>query len=128
MRHDLLSDVLSAIKNGDGVGARNAITPVSRMVRDVLRLLQSSGYIGEFELIDDRRGGKFRIMLKGTVNNCGAIRPRFSVKADGYEKWERRYLPAAGFGLLIVSTPNGIMTHTDAKTKKIGGKLLAYVY
>jgi small subunit ribosomal protein S8 len=98
------------------------------MVRDVLRLLQSSGYIGEFELIDDRRGGKFRIMLKGTVNNCGAIRPRFSVKADGYEKWERRYLPAAGFGLLIVSTPNGIMTHTDAKTKKIGGKLLAYVY
>lgn len=128
MRHDLLSDVLSAIKNGDRVGATEAVVPSSGMVREVLRILQTYGYIGEFELIDDRRGGKFRIALLGNVNNCGAIRPRFSVKADGYEKWERRYLPAAGFGLLIVSTSDGIMSHLDAKQKRIGGKLLVYVY
>ncbi len=128
MRHDILSDVLSAIKNGDVVGSREAMVPVSKMARDVLRVLQAAGYIGEFELIDDRRGGKMRIALLGNINNGGAIRPRFSVKADGYEKWEQRYLPAAGFGLLIVSTSNGIMTHTDAKSKKLGGKLLAYMY
>lgn len=124
----MLADVMSAIKNGDFVGKRTALTPASATVREVLRIFQSAGYIGEFELIDDRRGGKFKISLLGAVNNCGVIKPRFAVKADEYEKWERRYLPASGFGLLIVSTSKGIMTHNDARAKHIGGKLLAYVY
>lgn len=128
MQHDILADVLSAIKNGDFVGSRSALTPASGMVREVLRILQAAGYIGEFELVDDRRGGKFRVSLLGAVNRCGVIRPRFAVKAGGYGKWERRYLPAAGFGLLVVSTSSGVMNHTDAVAKRLGGKLLAYVY
>jgi len=128
MRHDILADVLSAIKNGNFIGAHSATTPSSKMVRDVLRILQTAGYIGDFELIDDRKGGMFKVSLLGTLNNCGVIRPRFSVSAKGFGKWERRYLPASGFGLLIVSTPKGVMTHTDAIKNNTGGKLLAYVY
>ena len=59
---------------------------------------------------------------------CGAIKPNFSVKKDGFEKFEKRYLPAKDFGVLIVSTSQGIMTHVEAKEKKLGGKLIAYVY
>lgn len=128
MRHDILADVLSAIKNGDFVGARSAMTPASKMVREVLRILQKAGYIGEFELVDDKKGGKFRIALIGAINNCGVIRPRFAVNVKGFGKWERRYLPASGFGMLILSTSHGVMSHTDAVTKNTGGKLLAYVY
>ena len=50
------------------------------------------------------------------------------MKKDGFEKFERRYLPAKGFGILIVSTSIGMMTNEEAKIKMIGGKLLAYVY
>ena len=32
------------------------------------------------------------------------------------------------FGLLIISTPDGVMTNRDAKEKKVGGRLIAYVY
>ncbi|MAG78181.1 30S ribosomal protein S8, partial [archaeon] len=59
---------------------------------------------------------------------CGVIKPRFSVKIDGYEKFEKRFLLSKDFGLIIVSTSKGIMTHIEAKEKKLGGKLLAFVY
>lgn len=128
MRHDLLSDVLSAIKNGDNVGKTETITPASKLVKEVLLILQKHGYIGNFEFVDDGRGGKFRISLAGHVNNCGAIRPRFGVDKYSYEKYERRFLPASGVGLLIVSTPAGVKTHVEAKKEETGGRLLAYVY
>ena len=41
---------------------------------------------------------------------------------------EKRYLPAKDFGILIMSTSKGIMTHYDAKKKNLGGKLLSYCY
>ena len=128
MRHDLLSDVLSAIKNGDNYGKKETISPSSKLVKEVLLILQKNKFIGDFEYIDDERGGKFRIQLLGKVNKCGSIRPRFPVKKDEYEKWEKRFLPAAGFGFLMVSTSKGVVTHIEAKEKGLGGKLLAYCY
>lgn len=128
MKHDTLSDALSAIQNGDRVGGKEAVSAASKLVKDVLHVLQRNKYIGNFELVDDGRGGRFRIGLLGTINRCGPVRPRFSVAKDEWERWEKRYLPAAGFGFLIVSTSKGVMTHEEAKRAQIGGKLLAYVY
>ena len=128
MRHDILSDVLSAIKNGDRAGKKETITSASKLIKNVLLILQKHNYIGDFEYIDDKRGGKFRIQLLGKVNNCNSIRPRFYIKADQYEKFEKRFLPAAGFGFIIVSTSKGLMIHSEAKEKEIGGTLLGFVY
>jgi small subunit ribosomal protein S8 len=128
MRHDLLSDVLSAIKNGERQGREEAITPASKLIKNVLLLLQKHKYIGDFEYVDDNRGGKFKVQLQGKINDCNSIRPRFTVKKEDYEKYEKRFLPAVGMGFIIVSTPQGVMTHMEAKEKGVGGSLLAYVY
>jgi len=66
--------------------------------------------------------------LNGKMNTCKAIRPRHAVKKAGFEKFEKRYLPARDVGLLVVSTPNGVMTHRDAKKKGLGGRLIAFMY
>ena len=124
----MLSDVLSAIKNGENQGKTETITPASKLVKNVLLLLQKHKYIGDFEYVDDNRGGKFKIQLLGKINDCNAIRPRFTVKTEYYEKYEKRFLPAVGMGLLFVSTSQGLMTHIEAKEKGIGGSLLAFVY
>ena len=50
------------------------------------------------------------------------------MKKNEFEKFERRYLPAKGFGFLLVSTSKGIMTNEEAKTNGVGGKLIAYIY
>ncbi len=128
MRHDTLADVLSAIKNAERVGKKECITPSSNLVREVLKVIQKDGYIGTFEFIDDGRSGKFRVELKNRVNDSNVIKPRYSVKMDEFEKWEKRFLPAKDFGILILSTNKGIMTHNEAKKQHVGGKLLAYVF
>ena len=45
-------------------------------------MLTRSGYIGEFEIIDDHRSGKIVIQLNGRLNKCGVISPRFNVGVD----------------------------------------------
>ena len=91
---------------------------------------QSEGvkYIGEFEFIDDGLFGKLRVQLLGRINKCGVISPRFAVKKDSFSNWERQHLPAVGVGILIVSTPAGVMSHTEALNTDMGGRLLGYVY
>ena len=97
------------------------------MVGEVLKVLQKNNYIGEFEFIDDGRQGKFRIQLLGRINKCGVISPRFNVNKDEFPDWEKRYLPAVNTGIIIVTTPNGVMTHNEAMAT-IGGRLIGYVY
>lgn len=128
MRHDLLSDVLHVLTNGERMGKRTCVVPASSLVKDVLKVMQSEGYIGKFEFIDDGRSGKFEVHLIGKINESKAVKPRFPVKKDGYEKWETRYLPAKGFGVLIISTPKGVITQKEAVRSLTGGRLLAYVY
>ena len=128
MRHDLLADCLSTVKNAERIGKESCIVPASKLVKNILLIMQKNGYIGEFEFIDDGKSGKFRINLIKKINNCNVIKPRYSVKKDELEKWERRYLPAKGFGILILTTPQGIMDHNESKKKEIGGKLLGFVY
>ena len=128
MLHDPLADVLSTIKNAERVGKTECVTKSSKVIRAVLKTMQKKGYIGAFELVDDGRGGKFKIELKSKIIDCNVVKPRFSVKVEEFEKWEKRFLPAKGIGILIVSTPKGIIDHTKARELHTGGKLLAFVY
>ena len=104
------------------------ICPASNLVGRVLRLIQSKGYIGEIEFIDDGRQGKFKVQLFGRINDAKAVRPRYSVKVKGIEKYEKRFLPSRDMGVMILSTPGGIVTHEDAKSQNMGGRVLAYIY
>ncbi|MFQ6068109.1 MAG: 30S ribosomal protein S8 [Candidatus Bathyarchaeia archaeon] len=104
------------------------INPASKLLGRVLRVMQLNGYIGEFEFIDDGRTGKFKVQLLGRINKCGSVKPRFPVRADEFEKWERNFLPSKDMGILVVSTSRGVTSHKVAKEEKIGGRLLAFVY
>ncbi|MDH5375518.1 MAG: 30S ribosomal protein S8 [Candidatus Bathyarchaeota archaeon] len=126
---DTLANGLTTIINNETRNKRECIiSPASKLLGRVLRVMQLNGYIGEFEFIDDGRSGKFKIQLLGRINRCGAIRPRFPVKVDEIEQWETKFLPSRNVGLLVVSTPRGILSHRETKEKRIGGRLLAFVY
>jgi len=126
---DTLSNGLTTIVNNETRNRREClITPASKLLGTVLRVMQLNGYIGEFEFIDDGRTGKFRVQLLGRINKCGAIRPRYPVKADEIEKWEMTYLPSRNIGLLVVSTSQGVVSHREAKQNEVGGRLLAFIY
>ncbi|MEK0319347.1 MAG: 30S ribosomal protein S8 [Nitrosopumilus sp.] len=104
------------------------VLPTSKLGVEVLKTLQKDGYIGEFERIEDKRGGKFKIKLLAKITKCGAISPRFKVKKTEYQNWEQQYLPSYMRGMLLVTTNQGVMSHHDAVNKGIGGLLIGYVY
>jgi len=129
MQFDPLNDALVKIYNAEQAGKYEVdLYPASKLLGNVLAIMQSRGYVGEFSKTEDGKGGVFTVQLRGTINRCGTVKPRHSVRRQEYEKWESRYLPARDFGLLILTTNSGVMHHYDAKDAKIGGKLLAYVY
>ena len=126
---DLIANLFNTIYENEKRNKKECyVMPASKLLMNTLKVLQKYGYIGEFELIDDRIMPKLKVQLLGRINKCGAIKPRFPVKWDEIDKWERKYLPAVGFGLLILSTNEGIMSHIEAQQKRIGGRLLGYVY
>ncbi|MBS3102557.1 30S ribosomal protein S8 [Candidatus Woesearchaeota archaeon] len=129
MLNDPLSNALSKILNDERIGRNlSTVKPVSKLIKKVLDVMKDNGYVGEFKKIEDGRGNMLQVNLLGSINKCGVIKPRFSVKKGNYEKFEKRYLPAKDVGIVIVSTPYGILTHYDAKKKNTGGRLLAYCY
>ena len=104
------------------------VLPTSKIALQVLKTLKNEGYIGEFEEIDDKRGGKFIIQLLAKITKCGAVTPRFKVKKDVYNEWEQKFLPSYDRGMLIITTNQGVMSHHEAANKGIGGFLIGYVY
>ncbi len=129
MMNDPLANALSTMFNAEKIGSTNCIVkPISNVIKNVLQIIKDNSYIGDFEITKNNKGDIIKINLIGRINKIGVIKPRFAIKKNEFEKFEKRFLPAKDFGLIIVSTPKGIMTHYSAKERNLGGVLLAYCY
>ena len=129
MRHDLLSDALSTVTNAINSGKNECVVkPTSKLIIQVFDLFKREGFVQDYILEQNKKGGQLIVKLNGTINRCSVIKPRFSTKKNEVEKFEKRYLPSKDFGFLIIATPQGLLTHIEVKEKEMGGKLIAYVY
>jgi small subunit ribosomal protein S8 len=127
--NDPLASALSSIDNGESVGhLTQEVAPASNEIGSVLEVFYDRGYIDGFEFVDDGKAGLFEVELKGAINACGPVKPRYSAAADEYEKWEKRFLPARDYGTLVVTTSRGVMSHYEAREAGVGGQVIAYVY
>ncbi len=126
---NILSNLFTTLYNNELRNKKECLViPASKLASEILRIIQKNKYIGEFEYIDDGLGGKFKIQLLGRINKCGLISPRLAIQKNEFERWERNYLPAVGVGILVITTSEGVVSHSEAKSKGIGGRLLGYVY
>ena len=127
-----LANALTTLYNNEVRRKKQAIImPASKLIINVLRVLQKEGYIGEFEYIDDGRVGKITVQLLGRINKCGPITPRYPLTYKDLltlPDYVRKYLPSKEIGILIISTPKGVMAHKEALKERIGGVALGYVY
>jgi small subunit ribosomal protein S8 len=129
MGGDPLNDAMAAIKNAELAGkGETYLRPASTLIGRVLEVMKGHDYIKDYQHIEDARGGAYWVVLKGNINDCGVIKPRFAVKRRELDRWEARYLPAQDFGVLILTTTEGVVSHAEAKERGVGGKLLAFVY
>jgi len=123
MGQDIISDVLNQIMNAKRARKTNLISKkYSKLLLNILDIMKSNGYI-DYSVEDNT----LKITLN-ELNECKAIKPRYSVNKKNIDGYIRRFLPSRNFGYILVSTNKGVMTHNDAKENKIGGSLIAYFY
>jgi small subunit ribosomal protein S8 len=127
--NDPLANAMSQILNAErNAKAEAELKPSSKLLKRVLDIMKDEGYVGEYAEVEDGKGNVLKINLLGKINKCGVIKPRFALTMAEFEKFEKRFLPAQGFGILIISTSQGLLTLDEAKKRNIGGKLIAYAY
>jgi small subunit ribosomal protein S8 len=127
--NDPLSNASSMITQYEKLGKKEVLVKhSSKTIKLIFDILNKEGYVGSYEELDEGQGKYLKLNLMGRINKFGTIKPRFSAKLIDLEPKEKQHLPAAGFGVLILSTNQGLMTHKEAIEKGIGGVLLAYCY
>jgi len=129
MRIDPFTDALTHIKNSDFVAKKNCVvSPVSKLLTNTLDILAKEKYIAGYEIKPKAEKKELIIKLNGMLTNLIAIKPRSATSYIDLEKYEKRFLPSRNVGIIILSTPKGLMTHIEAKKQKLGGRLIAFVY
>ncbi|MDI3544372.1 MAG: small subunit ribosomal protein [Candidatus Woesearchaeota archaeon] len=127
--NDPIADALSKILNAEKIGKKEVeLYPVSNVLLQILDIFRKNRYVGEYKVEETTRGRIITLNLLGNINDCNSIKPRFPVTLKEFDKFEQRYLPAVDFGIIIITTSQGLMTLKEAREKKIGGRLLAYCY
>ena len=123
MSHDIVSDALNMIMNAKKAGKTELyIIRHSKFLMQVLDIAKKYEYL-DYKIEDK----KIKVWMK-ELSECRVIKPRYNVTVKEIEKYVRRYMPARDFGIIIVSTSSGLLTHKEAEDKNLGGSLIAFFY
>lgn len=125
---DRLADAINVIRTHERMGRVECVVNSTKLLKSVLSVMQRESYVNSFEEFADGKISKLRIKLSNRINGIGVVKPRYSVKRDMIQKYESRYIPSRDFGILVLSTPYGMVTNREAKAKGTGGRLVLYVY
>lgn len=123
MSQDIIADALNEIMNAKKARKSEiVINKSSKLLKKVLDIAKDRGYL-DYNV----EGNKIKINLK-SLNEIKAVKPRYTISVKKINNYVRRFLPAKNFGLLIISTNEGLMSHEDAEEKNIGGCVIAYIF
>ena len=125
---DRVADAINKIKTDERIGRAECVLESTKLIRAILDVMKKESYIQDYEEFTEGKFRKLKVRLSNRINNIGVIKPRIAVASREIQGYETRYIPSRDFGILILSTSNGLMTNRQAKEKNVGGRLLAYVY
>ena len=127
---DPIADMLTRIRNANQLRYEEVEMPTSKMKEEIARILKEEGYISEYKVLDDEKQNKLVLNLKYNKKER-VITGLKRISKPGlrvYAKWVDIPSVLNGLGIAIVSTSEGVMTGRDAKNKKLGGEVLAYIW
>lgn len=127
---DTISEMLTRIKNAQAVSKKTVTVPYSKVNYEIAKILEREGFVEEVK----KRGKtikKISIFLKYNDRETPKIKEIKRVSKPSrriYLKYKDIYYPKCGYGLLILSTPKGILTAKEAKRLKVGGEVLCEIW
>ena len=128
MVNDIIADMLTRIRNANQMKYDTVEVLVSKMTKEVARILKAEGYISEYSV----EANKMTLNLKYSEGKKERVitglkrisKPGLRV----YAKHDELPKVLNGLGIAIISTSKGIMTDRDARKENLGGEVLAYIW
>ena len=127
---DPIADFLTRIRNANMVRHDSVEVPASKIKKDIAEILKSEGFVRDVEYIEDDKQGVIRVFLKYSADKTRVISGLKRISKPGlrtYVKSDDVPKVLNGLGVAIISTSEGVITDKEARAKKIGGEVLAYV-
>ena len=129
---DPISDLLSGIRNANTRQKDRVDVPFSKLKLEIVRILKDEGFIANFKsLYNGNKRGTIRLFLKYSPTKEAVIRGIKRVSKPGlriYRSYQEIPRVRGGFAVTILSTSSGLLTHKQAKEKKVGGEVLCQVW
>ena len=129
---DPIADYLTRLRNAIKAQHRVVEVPASNLKKEITKILFDKGYILNYKFEQDGAIGTIKIALKyDPVNKVNAIKKLVRVSTPGLRQYVGyKDMPRVlnGLGIAILSTSNGVITDKEARTLKVGGEVLCYVY
>ena len=128
--NDPIADMLTRIRNAQAVGHATVQAPHSRILEGIAATLARNGFIGGFEKKGRTPSRYIEISLR-SIDGHPAIEGLRRVSKPGqrvYRNVKHMGRVRYGMGVIILSTPQGILTDKEARTKKVGGEVLCEVW
>jgi len=131
---DPIANMLTCLRNAQMVGEKVVRLPHSRLKADILKVLQEEGYIENFEVLaaDKKKSDKIKKLQVNLKYYQGApvIEKIKRVSRPGlrvYSSYTDLPVVRGGLGIVIVSTPMGVMADKKARSHRVGGEVLCIV-
>jgi small subunit ribosomal protein S8 len=128
---DTFADFLTRIRNGLRTRQKDMSSPYSRLKYELARVLLEEGFISNFQVEGEGIHKRILVALKYDETGASVIRGlemisrqsrRIYVGADSVPK------TIGGLGVVVMTTPRGVMTDKDARRKHAGGEVLCRVW
>ena len=128
---DVIADMLTRIRNANNAKHSTVDIPASNMKKSIADILVEEGYVKGYQIVDNGNQGIIRVTLKYMEGKQKVIRGIRRISKPGlriYAGYEDMPKVMNGLGVAIVSTSKGIMTDKKARSLKVGGEVLAFVW
>lgn len=128
---DPLSDMFTRIRNAQSSGLETTVIPYSKFKMEVAKVLLKKNFIKEI----NRRGKKNKKFIEVTLSYGEKNKPKIIDIKRISKPSKRVYIPAneikpvrQGYGVIIISTPKGILTGNEAMRENVGGEVLCKIW
>ena len=128
---DPIADMLTRLRNANSAYHESVSMPYSKMKGAIANILQTEGYIKDYQVEDARVGKTLVLNLKYGTKRERAISGVKRVSKPGlrvYAKSNNLPKVLGGLGVAILSTSSGLLTDKQAESRGVGGEVLAYVW
>ena len=128
---DPVADMLTKIRNACMAKFESVDIPTSKLKLEITKILKNEGYIRNFKKVAQENQSALRIFLKYDDLDKPIIHGIRRLSKPGRRLYGGyRTMPRVfnGYGTLIVSTSEGVITGKKAKEKKVGGEILCSVW